>query len=111
MKVLEWVNPAKTDYIAFPEAVKDDPGYQLHQLQTGNTPANAKPFKYLGKGITGVCELVQPVDGDTLRVAYVAKFENAVVVLHCWLKKSQKTSLSDKKLIARRYLVAKEEHS
>ena len=34
---------------------------------------------------------------------YVAKFENAVYVLHCFQKKTQKTSKADLNLAAQRY--------
>jgi phage-related protein len=36
-------------------------------------------------------------------VIYVAKFENAVYVLHCFNKKSQKTTKKDIDLAAKRY--------
>jgi phage-related protein len=34
---------------------------------------------------------------------YVAKFDDAVYVLHCFQKKTQKTSKADLNLAARRY--------
>ena len=37
------------------------------------------------------------------RVIYLAKFEDAVYVLHCFQKKTQKTSRSDLDLATRRY--------
>jgi phage-related protein len=37
------------------------------------------------------------------RVLYVAKFDDAVYVLHCFQKKTQKTSKADLNLAARRY--------
>ena len=42
-------------------------------------------------------------EAGTFRVIYVAKFENAVYVLHCFQKKSQKTSKKDIDLAAKRY--------
>jgi phage-related protein len=41
----------------------------------------------------------------------VTKFGDSVVVLHCWQKKTQTTSKSDKGLIVARYREAKEELS
>jgi phage-related protein len=38
------------------------------------------------------------------RVLYVAKFDDAVYVLHCFQKKTQKTSKADLNLAAQRYL-------
>jgi phage-related protein len=37
------------------------------------------------------------------RVMYVAKFEEAVYVLHCFQKKTQATSSQDKEIVAVRY--------
>jgi phage-related protein len=37
------------------------------------------------------------------RVVYVAKFANAVYVLHCFQKKTQKTSKADLDLAEKRY--------
>lgn len=43
-------------------------------------------------------------DADEIyRVMYVAKFEEAVYVLHCFQKKTQTTSQSDIDLAKRRY--------
>ncbi|EPI8893436.1 type II toxin-antitoxin system RelE/ParE family toxin, partial [Escherichia coli] len=43
-------------------------------------------------------------DADGIyRVMYVAKFEEAVYVLHCFQKKTQTTSQSDIDLAKRRY--------
>lgn len=51
----------------------------------------------------GVCELrIRDQDG-AFRVIYVAKFENAVFVLHCFQKKSEKTTAHDIAVAAQRY--------
>ncbi|UMV02012.1 type II toxin-antitoxin system RelE/ParE family toxin [Shigella flexneri] len=43
-------------------------------------------------------------DADGIyRVMYIAKFEEAVYVLHCFQKKTQTTSQSDVDLAKRRY--------
>jgi len=41
--------------------------------------------------------------GGAFRVVYVAKFANAVYVLHCFQKKAQKTSKTDLDLAESRY--------
>lgn len=51
----------------------------------------------------GVREIRIRDDGGAFRVLYVAKFEEAVFVLHCFQKKSQKTSRADLDLATRRY--------
>ncbi len=44
-----------------------------------------------------------PVDLVTFRVIYVAKFADAVYVLHCFQKKSQRTDPQDIALAKKRY--------
>ena len=51
----------------------------------------------------GVREIrIRDVTG-AFRVIYVAKFADAVYVLHCFQKKTEKTSKADVDLAARRY--------
>ena len=45
---------------------------------------------------------IKQTDG-AFRVIYVAKFEDAIYVLHCFKKKTQKTSQKDKHLSTQRY--------
>ena len=45
---------------------------------------------------------IKQSDG-AFRVMYVAKFEDAIYVLHCFKKKTQKTSQKDKNLSTQRY--------
>lgn len=52
---------------------------------------------------SGVNEIRLREEGGAYRVIYVAKFEDAVYVLHCFEKKSQKTSRRDIEVAATRY--------
>ena len=45
---------------------------------------------------------IKQTDG-AFRVMYVAKFEDAIYVLHCFKKKTQKTSQKNKDLSTQRY--------
>ncbi len=51
----------------------------------------------------GVQEIRIRDESSAFRVLYVAKFIEAVYVLHCFQKKAQKTSKSDLELAAGRY--------
>ena len=51
----------------------------------------------------GVKELRLWDDSGTYGVVFVAKFEEAVYVLHAFQKKTQATSLKDLKLVRQRY--------
>lgn len=51
----------------------------------------------------GVQEIRIRDEAGAFRVIYVARFADAVYVLHCFQKKSQKTSRADLELAAKRY--------
>jgi len=51
----------------------------------------------------GVREIRIRDEAGIFRVIYVAKFADAVYVLHCFQKKTQKTSKADLDLAAKRY--------
>ena len=103
MSTLYWCGTSLDDIRAFPKTAKISLGRELDRLERGSMPSNFKPLKNLGKGISGVYEIRTRENGDIFRVAYVAKFGDDVVVLHCWQKKTQQTSDSDKKTIVKRY--------
>ena len=54
----------------------------------------------IGQGVQEI--RIREADG-AFRVIYVAKFESAIYVLHCFQKKTQKTSREDIALATRRY--------
>jgi phage-related protein len=62
-------------------------------------PSDFKPMLNVG---AGAYEIRLHVLGEW-RVIYVAKFDNAVYVLHAFHKKTQKTRKEDVELAARRY--------
>ena len=84
-KPLHWVGSAKKDLLEFPADVKDDIGYALGVVQQGGMPPAAKHWK--GEG-AGVLEIVEDHRGDTFRVVYTIRFEQAIYVLHSFQKKS-----------------------
>lgn len=51
----------------------------------------------------GVQEIRIRDGGNAYRVVYVAKFEEAIYVLHCFQKKTQQTSQADIDLAKARY--------
>jgi phage-related protein len=90
-KRIKWVGSAKDDLSAFPDDAKADAGYQLERLQKGEDPPHFKPMPGIGQG---VAELIVNV-GDAFRVFYVARFPEAIYVLHAFNKKTRKTSQRD----------------
>lgn len=69
-------------------------------VQVGREPADFKPMPSVG---AGALEIRIRDEAGAFRVIYVAKFEDAVYVLHAFQKKTQKTSPLDIELAARRY--------
>lgn len=97
---IEWRDSALEDLKQFPlEAVKYF-GYELDLVQQGHEPTDFKAMKNLG---SGVMELRKKMPDGAFRVAYVAKFERAVFVLHAFQKKTEKTAPRDLSLIKQRY--------
>jgi phage-related protein len=88
------------DLRRFPVAVRRTAGFQLDRVQHGEDPDDWKPMNSIG---TGVREIrVRDADG-AFRIIYVAKLGDAIYVLHCFQKKSQRTSKEDIDLATRRY--------
>jgi phage-related protein len=86
-KPLLWVGNAHAELRAFPDDARRRAGFELHQVQQGLSPSDWKPMSTVGSGVQ---ELRIHMSGEH-RVLYVAKFEEAVYVLHAFEKKSQKT--------------------
>ena len=75
-------------------------GHQLDQVQRGREPDDWKPMNTVGRGVREI--RIRDAAG-AFRLLYVAKFDDAVYVLHCFQKKTQKTSKADLNLAAQRY--------
>ncbi|EEE2004529.1 type II toxin-antitoxin system RelE/ParE family toxin [Salmonella enterica subsp. enterica serovar Kotte] len=99
-KALAFIDSSLDDLRAFPESPRHEMGYQLDLVQRGLEPNDWKPFTTVGAGVREI--RVQDSDG-IYRAMYVAKFEEAIYVLHCFQKKSQATSKADVDLAKRRY--------
>lgn len=99
-KEIRWVGSAYDDVLAFPDESRRQAGFQLSKVQAGIDPDNWKPFDDVG---VGTREIRIRESSGIYRVLYVAKFEEAVYVLHCFQKKSQSTSKNDKEIAEARY--------
>jgi phage-related protein len=99
-KPVEFRGSALDDLRAFPAAARREAGYQLDQVQRGREPDDWKPMNTVGRGVREI--RIRDTAG-AFRVLYVAKFDDVVYVLHCFQKKTQKTSKVDLNLAAQRY--------
>jgi phage-related protein len=84
----------------FPKLTRREAGFQLDRVQRGLDPFDWKPMTSVG---TGVREIRVRDEAGAYRVLYVAKFEDAVYVLHCFQKKTQATPRRDIGLAEKRY--------
>ena len=88
------------DLSRFPAAARRKAGFQLFLVQQGEDPDDWKPMSDVGPGVKEI--RIREKDG-AFRVFYVATFQRAIFVLHCFKKKTQQTSAGDKELAKRRY--------
>ena len=72
----------------------------MFQVQEGDDPEDWKPMAEVGPGVREI--RIREKDG-AFRVIYVAALPRAVYVLHCFQKKTRKTSTGDIELAKRRY--------
>ena len=99
MKLLEFVGPSLDDLREFPAEARRAAGFELGFVQRGLDPSDWKPMNEVGAGVR---EIRLHVLGEW-RVLYVAKFVEAVYVLHAFQKKTQKTRREDIELARIRY--------
>ena len=91
MKEIRWVGSAYDDLLAIPKEARKEAGFQLGKVQAGLEPGS------------GTKEIRIRDASSIYRVMYVAKFDEAIYVLHCFQKKTQATSKQDKAIAAARY--------
>jgi phage-related protein len=99
-KPVEFRGGSLDDLRSFPETARREAGYEIGLVQNGHEPSDWKPMPSVGAGVREI--RIRDADG-AFRVIYVAKFEEAVFVLHCFQKKTEKTSRADIALATRRY--------
>jgi phage-related protein len=110
-KPIDWrgssLRDIKDDEIFTPNA-RREAGHQLSQIQAGLEPVHWKPFNDVGAGAK---EIIVDLDDGWFRVMYVAKFSEAVYVLHCFKKKTNTTTKHDKDVATTRYKALIQERS
>jgi phage-related protein len=97
---LSFRGSALDDLRAFPSSARREAGFQLDKVQNGIDPNDWKPMTSIGPGVREI--RIRDKDG-AFRVIYVAKFEAAVYVLHCFQKKTQATPQAELELAGNRY--------
>ncbi|MFD0666766.1 type II toxin-antitoxin system RelE/ParE family toxin [Ramlibacter sp. MAHUQ-53] len=98
-KQLRWLGDSLEVVKTFSDEAKRSAGHQLGLVQSGVDPLDWKPMETVGAGVREIRIRVE----TACRVMYVAKFNEAVYVLHAFVKKSSKTNKQDIDLAADRY--------
>ena len=91
MKRIVWLGDSLDRLREFPGDARHEAGYQLERIQAGRDPADWKPMPSVGLGVNEL----RVRAGGAHRVIYMAKFVEAVYMLHAFRKKSQKTRRTD----------------
>lgn len=91
LKPVIWVGSSLEDLRAFPDVARQRTGYNLHRVQAGLEPADWKPIATVGPGVMELRIRTERAH----RVFYVARFAEAIYVLHAFEKTSRKTAKSD----------------
>jgi phage-related protein len=98
-KLIVWMGGSKSKIQNFHVRARQQAGYQLRRVQQGLLPNDWKPMASIGGGAIEI-RLHEPYEH---RVIYVAKFEEAVYVLHAFEKKTQKTGKRDVEIAEKAY--------
>jgi len=100
MKPVHFVGASQQDLREFSDEAREDAGYELYKVQQGKEPDDWKPMPSVGAGAQ---EIRVTDESGAYRVIYVAKFAEAVYVLHAFEKRTQKTSRPDMQRAKSRY--------
>jgi phage-related protein len=99
IKPLKFIASSLDDLRNFPDEARRAAGFELHAIQSGLEPSDWKPVQVVGSGVK---EIRIHILGEW-RIIYVAKYREAVYVLHAFQKKSKKTSRQEIDLARQRY--------
>ena len=99
MKPVVFVGSSLNDLRDFSPLARQMAGFQIDRVQNGLMPEDFKPMPNVGQGVYEIRVNVQ----GAWRVLYISRLEDAIYVLHCFQKKTQKTRKEDIELAQKRY--------
>jgi len=99
IKPIAWLGDSRDQVRDFPDEARGRAGFELWEVQQGNEPSDWKPMPSIGIGVNEI----RIREGGAFRLIYVAKFAEAVYVLHAFQKKARKTAKADIELARTRY--------
>src|SRR5690606_29926923 len=99
-KPVEFLGNSLDDLRAFPLSARREAGHQIDQVQNGLDPDDWKPMSTVGQGVR---EIRIRDSSGAFRVIYITKLADTVYVIHCFQKKTEKTTKADIDLASKRY--------
>ena len=99
MKAITFLGDTRDRIREFPDNARVRAGFELREVQKGNDPSDWKPMPSIGAGVREI--RVRDTSG-AFRTIYLATRPEAIYVLHCFRKKSQKTAREDIELARQR---------
>ena len=103
VQAIVWTCSLFDDVRSLPEDIRKTAGFQLHRLQAGLEVADWKPMPEIGRGVE---EVRLRYESSAYRIIYIARYANAVYVLHCFNRKTKRTAEHDKHIAKVRYRTA-----
>jgi phage-related protein len=97
-KPLCWLGSSLDDVRAFPRDARREAGYELGRVQQGLMPTDWRPMAAVGLGAYEI-RIHTRLEH---RVFYVAKFEEAIYVLHAFEKRTRRTPQAEIALAKKR---------
>jgi phage-related protein len=99
LKPIVWLGDSLRRLREFAPEARHEAGVEVGLVQAGEDPTDWKPMPSVGLGVNEIRVRV----GGAFRVIYMAKFVEAVYVLHAFEKKSRKTARLDLELARARF--------
>jgi phage-related protein len=106
-KPIEFLGDSLDVLRRFPEVARRRAGYQPDRVQRGFEPDDWKPMSTIGAAVR---EIRIREESGAFRVVYVTQIAGTIYVLHCFQKKTQRTSARDIEIATRRYKELQKEH-
>jgi phage-related protein len=106
-KPIQWLGDSLANVREFSELGRYHVGRELRRVQKGEMPTDWKPMITVGPGVAEI----RIHAANEYRIIYIAKFAEAVYVLHSFIKKTQQTSKRDIGLAAKRYRELQQERA
>lgn len=86
-KLLIWLGTSLADVRSFSADARRATGFELRQVQRGLMPTDWKPMATVGHGVVEI----RIHESGEYRVLYVAKFAEAIYVIHAFEKRERPT--------------------